>query len=114
MTRLAVLFLLFFGVSFSAFAEVSHFSCVERNDETEAILVLSGLDQEKLVFENSEAGIYLEAYLDEAEDSTFFYVAGEKTFFVSTDLFDGSGRISIEIDGEPIESGLYDCQMIPQ
>jgi hypothetical protein len=107
-TILSAFLLCFVSVTTHA---ASSFDCTEKNNGIKAEVIISGADDEKLKFESKNKKIAFTAILDEAEESSYFYMTDEYTIVVSTDLFSlGKGNVSIEEDGEVIDSGSFYCE----
>ncbi len=103
-----VMLSIFPGVS----SATSNFECVEKSTGLKAKLTISGTDNQKLRIESENKKIDLNARLDEVEESTYFYVTNKYTIFVSAQLFSkGEGSVSIEEEGEPIDSGSFNCKL---
>jgi hypothetical protein len=115
-SRLLLVTLLSF-VSVNSYAASYNFSCTEKYSGLKAELFISGANDEKLSIRSENDAIKFKALLDEAEDSTYFYMTKMSgvfyTIVVSTDLFSkGEGTVTIEDDGEPIDSGSFYCKSI--
>lgn len=110
--KILVTFLFLIVVSSHAVASDSYdFDCVESNTGLEADLNISGVDGETLKIQSKNKAINFVATLDEAEDSSYFYMTAESyTIVVSQTLMvTGEGYVTIEDDGEPLEGGSFYC-----